>query len=151
MVRLLRRLFARSQSETPRRARPSKGQANKRRLGVRGERIAARLLRGRGLTGVGRNVLSGSGEIDLVAVQGDVVVFVEVKSRTFREGVERNGFENLARRKCAALRRACGAYLRRIGRPVGGYRLDVVTVEFVHCGWRWRPREVRWFPGALDL
>ncbi len=54
-------------------------------LGTRGERIAARLLRRRGYAIVARNYRCRAGEIDLVAVDGSVLVFVEVKMRAEAE------------------------------------------------------------------
>src|ERR1700722_10417417 len=52
-------------------------------LGRRGEDMAHRFLERAGLTIVARNfrMASGAGEIDLVARDGDQLVFVEVKSR----------------------------------------------------------------------
>ncbi|MBI4601734.1 MAG: YraN family protein, partial [Planctomycetes bacterium] len=48
-------------------------------LGRRGERAAARHLRRQGLRILARNVREGRGEIDLVALDGATLVFVEVK------------------------------------------------------------------------
>ncbi len=50
-------------------------------LGRRGERAAARYLKAAGLRVVESGVRSGLGEIDLIAVDDDTVVFVEVKTR----------------------------------------------------------------------
>jgi len=52
-----------------------------RSLGARGERYAARYLRRQGMKIVGRQVRMDEGELDLVAVEGRTVVFVEVKTR----------------------------------------------------------------------
>src|SRR5271168_5306249 len=54
-------------------------------LGDRGEREAARFLRRKGLRILTRGYRTNQGEVDLIARDGNVVVFVEVKSR--REGV----------------------------------------------------------------
>jgi putative endonuclease len=50
-------------------------------LGQRGERAAARYLRRRGMRILTRGFRTSRGEIDLIAREGDVLVFVEVKSR----------------------------------------------------------------------
>jgi len=50
------------------------------RLGREGEEQAARYFQGKGLAVVARNVRSKCGEIDLVVLDGDAVVFVEVKA-----------------------------------------------------------------------
>ncbi|MBF0370454.1 MAG: YraN family protein [Magnetococcales bacterium] len=51
-------------------------------IGSRGERLAARHLKGLGYRIIQANHRSQSGELDLVAVQGDVLVFCEVKTRS---------------------------------------------------------------------
>jgi len=51
-------------------------------LGIRGERTAARYLRRHDHRILVRNYRCPAGEIDLVCSQDDMVVFVEVKTRT---------------------------------------------------------------------
>ncbi|MFQ5691534.1 MAG: YraN family protein [Nitrospinota bacterium] len=51
-------------------------------LGKRGEEEAARYLQKRGYEIVERNVRTRLGEIDLIARDGEVLVFVEVKTRS---------------------------------------------------------------------
>jgi putative endonuclease len=51
------------------------------RLGAQGEAIAAAHLEAQGLHITDRNYRSRYGEIDLVAEEGDTLVFVEVKAR----------------------------------------------------------------------
>lgn len=53
----------------------------RRSFGREGESEAERFLRRRGYTILDRNVRSALGELDLVAQQADVLVFVEVKAR----------------------------------------------------------------------
>ena len=52
-------------------------------LGRRGEDFAHRYLRSAGMTVLARNYRPGGGEaeVDIIARDGDIVVFVEVKSR----------------------------------------------------------------------
>jgi putative endonuclease len=50
-------------------------------LGLRGERIAARYLTDRGLRLLDRNWRCREGELDIVAREGDAIVFCEVKTR----------------------------------------------------------------------
>jgi len=50
--------------------------------GPLGERLAAEFLRKRGFKILRRNCRSQLGEIDLIAREGDEVVFIEVKTRT---------------------------------------------------------------------
>lgn len=51
-------------------------------LGRRGEEIAARHLIAKGLTIIERNWRCARGEIDIIAREGDVLVFAEVKTRS---------------------------------------------------------------------
>ena len=50
--------------------------------GARGEDYACALLRGMGMAVLARNYRSPWGEIDIVALDGDNICFVEVKSRS---------------------------------------------------------------------
>lgn len=51
------------------------------RRGQAGEAAAAALLTGQGLAVVARNYATRGGEVDLICLDGDTVVFVEVKTR----------------------------------------------------------------------
>ena len=51
------------------------------RIGAEGEAFAERYLTGRGMRVLDRNWRCSSGEIDLVLLDGDVVVVCEVKTR----------------------------------------------------------------------
>ncbi len=50
-------------------------------VGARGEAIAEAYLRGKGFTILEKNYRGRTGEIDIVARDGDSIVFVEVKAR----------------------------------------------------------------------
>lgn len=50
--------------------------------GNAGENIAVNYLEERGMTIVARNVRLGDGELDIIAKDGDTLVFVEVKTRS---------------------------------------------------------------------
>ena len=54
---------------------------NKREIWVRGEVAARDYLRAKGYTILEENYAGRMGEIDLIAKEGDVIVFVEVKAR----------------------------------------------------------------------
>jgi putative endonuclease len=98
--------------------------------GRRGEDLAHRYLERRGFTVVARNYRppSGGGEIDLVAWQGDTLVFVEVKSR----GNDEYGApdRNVDQEKRAALLRAGRDYARRAGVPWERVRFDLLSILF---------------------
>lgn len=50
-------------------------------LGVKGEQLALKHLKSLNYKIIARNVMFKVGEIDLVALDGEVVVFIEVKAR----------------------------------------------------------------------
>jgi len=52
------------------------------RVGKWGEQVAREYLSSRGYEIIGQNVRTPYGEIDIIAKQGEVIVFVEVKTRT---------------------------------------------------------------------
>lgn len=61
--------------------RPSSARVAAEAAGRRGERIAAWWLRLKGWRILDRRVRTPAGEVDLVARRGDLIAFVEVKSR----------------------------------------------------------------------
>lgn len=89
------------------------------------EDVACRHLERLGYRCEARNVRLAGGEIDVVARDGNVLVFVEVKAR--REA-GRAG-ESVTADKRRRLGRAAAAWIARRGLPAGGCRFDVVTVE----------------------
>jgi putative endonuclease len=99
-----------------------------------GETIAAEYLRLVGYGIIERNLRIGRNEIDIVASDGDCLVFVEVKTR--RSSRFGGAAEAVGREKLLGMRRAAGKYLNRPDGP-GGFaesRLDVVTVEIDRAG-----------------
>jgi putative endonuclease len=98
----------------------------RRSLGAYGEQLAARYLVERGLTVVDRNWRCPHGEIDLVARDGDCLVFCEVKTRT----TERFGgpVEAVHRVKLARLRRLAAAWLQSHDVRGGRVRIDVIGI-----------------------
>ena len=97
-------------------------------LGRIGEDYAHRNLRGRGCTIVARNyrTRSGSGEIDLVAWDGETLAFVEVKTRSTAEfGAPESAVDEEKRTK---LRYAARDYARRANVDWGRTRFDIVSV-----------------------
>jgi putative endonuclease len=95
-------------------------------LGERGEEMAARFLRRQGFRIVARRNRARYGEIDLIAVEGRTVVFVEVKTRrSERMGSPAVAVDAVRRRR---MTRAAIAFLKGhelLGRPS---RFDVVEV-----------------------
>jgi len=97
------------------------------KLGSWGESIAAEYLVKRGYKIVDRNVRTSYGEIDLVARQEDVMVFVEVKTRSnMRFGFPENA---ITPRKREHLIEASQTYLQDCPKPIGDWRIDVIAIQ----------------------
>jgi putative endonuclease len=94
-------------------------------LGARGERLAEEHYRRQGCRCLAANWRYGRDELDLVFLEGEVLVFVEVKTRTAEIGGE--GYWAVNRRKKRALRRAAAGWMRQIGGKCHT-RFDVVEV-----------------------
>lgn len=95
-------------------------------LGAAGEKAAERFLRRQRYTIVERNYRTRLGEIDLIALDGPTVVFVEVKTRT--GSVHGSPFEAVDARKQRQMIRTAQGFLaakRLLDRPA---RFDVVGV-----------------------
>lgn len=116
-----------------------------RTLGQRGEALAARYLRRRGYTIVARGQRVRGGEIDLIAVDGRTLVFVEVKTRTSDHAGHPAEAVDAAKQR--RLTRLALAYLQRhelMGYPV---RFDVVAVTWPAVR---RTPKIEHFPGAFS-
>jgi len=114
---------------------------DRREHGRRAEREAERLLRRAGLVILARNWRAAGGEIDLAALEGETLVFVEVKSRAGSFPEDRPAVSAAQRRRTA---RATRAFRERFGVAHLPFRFDLVTMT----GNPDRPSEVRWRKGG---
>jgi putative endonuclease len=109
---------------------PNRELANEsQKLGELGERAAAGYLRKKRYKVVETNVTTSVGEIDLVAVDGRVVVFVEVKTRRSKKKGEPWEAVDLAKRK--KLLHLAEAYLKREDLNDQRARFDIVSVTWL--------------------
>ncbi|MEY2246592.1 YraN family protein [Streptomyces sp. BF23-18] len=97
-------------------------------LGAYGEELAARRLTGAGMTVLARNWRGGrTGEIDIVARDGDALVVCEVKTRG--AGSFQHPMEAVTPAKARRLRGLAERWLQEHGgAPPGGVRIDLVGV-----------------------
>lgn len=95
-------------------------------LGAQGEDLAVGHLAAGGMTILERNWRCRYGELDVIATDGDTVVFVEVKTRSGR------GYgtpaEAVTFAKQSRIRRLAGLWLREQPRGWTRVRFDVVSV-----------------------
>ncbi|WP_078631958.1 YraN family protein [Streptomyces resistomycificus] len=103
-------------------------------LGKYGEDLAARRLAAAGMTVVQRNWRCGrTGEIDIVARDGDVLVVCEVKTR--RAGPFQHPMAAITPTKADRLRGLAERWVQEHGgAPPGGVRIDLVGVVLPRRG-----------------
>ncbi len=94
--------------------------------GRRGERIACRHLFGLGFDILTRRFHGRRGEIDLIALDGEVLVFVEVKTRASREFGDPVAFVDWQKQQ--SLRQAADEFIARYDMGAYAYRFDIVAV-----------------------
>jgi len=112
--------------------------------GIPGEDLACRHLRGQGFQVLARNFRCRSGEIDVVARDGAVTVFVEVKHR--RGASHGEGHESVTSGKRRRLVRAARLYAAMRGLSESPLRFDVISIDEGPEGVR-----VRHDRGAFDV
>jgi len=95
--------------------------------GRAGEEAAARFLETKGYRIIARNVRFRTGEIDLIADENGVLVFVEVKTRSGSDFG--TAAEAVTGRKQQQLVRLASLFLAQSGSLARPCRFDVVAVE----------------------
>ncbi|MBE1487849.1 YraN family protein [Plantactinospora soyae] len=101
-------------------------------VGAYGERCAVRHLVGTGLRVVARNWRCAHGEIDIIAWDGDVLAFCEVKTR--RSGAFGTPADAVVGRKARRLRRLAAEWLAAGDVHAGEIRFDIVEVYPARAG-----------------
>ncbi|RLB11545.1 MAG: YraN family protein [Deltaproteobacteria bacterium] len=91
-----------------------------------GEEIACREIKRMGYRILERNYRSKLGEIDLIALDGDVLVFIEIKTRTSSLEYAK---EAIDRRKMKRLSMLALSYIKKKGYEHMRARFDVVAVS----------------------
>ncbi len=95
------------------------------RIGKWGEDTAAQYLAEQGYEIVTRNARTPYGEVDIVAKQGDVTVFIEVKTRTSNKmGLPE---ESITPRKREHMLAAADHYAAENG--IDHWQIDVIAIE----------------------
>lgn len=102
-------------------------------VGRRGEDKAFSFLRSIGYRILDRNYRNNRGralgELDIVAQDGDTLVFVEVKTRTMRAGAPTSlPEESITRTKLRRLEKIALAYLREKRMESSPYRFDAISI-----------------------
>jgi putative endonuclease len=100
-------------------------------LGQRGEDLAVDHLKRAGYRILDRNVRSRWGEIDVIARDGDCLVFVEVRTVRSAKMLPEESIGVRKQRRIAAL---ALRYLQTTGQPDCDWRADVVAIEIDEHG-----------------
>jgi putative endonuclease len=111
-------------------------------FGDRGERTAARFLRGRGLRVLLRGYRTSRGEIDLIAREGDILIFVEVKARRHGMPAEAVTLEKQRRITLAALH-----FQRKYNLLEQSSRFDIVAIVWPDDR---KPPQIEHIPNAFE-
>jgi putative endonuclease len=96
--------------------------------GERAEALAVRRLRAQGYELIQRNYRCKAGEIDIIARHGDLICFVEVRSR--RSAAFGHPLETIGRRKQTRVIRAAQHYLATHRCADAAVRFDVVAIVY---------------------
>ncbi len=111
-------------------------------LGVRGEAAAEKFLQRQGYKILARRLRIQLGELDLVAVEGHCIVFVEVKTRQEQGGTDHPA-DAVDAHKQRRITRAAVAFLKRRGLLEYPGRFDVVAVTWPAAGRRPRIEHIK--------
>ncbi|MFH1037378.1 MAG: YraN family protein [PVC group bacterium] len=115
-------------------------------LGRWGEDQAVRHLRGKRFQVLERNYTCPLGEIDIIARQGERLIFIEVKTK--RLGDPPAPRYSVNRRKQRQIVRTARFYLKQIGDSKVKCRFDVVEII---AGEGRRPERIVHLPGAFRV
>ncbi len=95
-------------------------------LGKQGEEIAVKFFKKKGYRIIERNYSTVFGEIDIIAKDRDVIVFIEVKTRADKSfGYP---FEAVHPRKRKKMKQVALCYMKRLKREVPA-RFDVLSID----------------------
>lgn len=101
---------------------------NNKKTGSYGEELACQHLKKLGYKILERNYRIRGGEVDIIAMDQDYLVFIEVKTRkSYEYGIPA---ESITPWKIKALLRTALFYIQKIKWGDKGYRLDLVSVDF---------------------
>jgi putative endonuclease len=95
-------------------------------LGKRGEDLAVALCKAKGFMVIEQNFRTPFGEIDIIAKDGNVFVFIEVKART--GDAYGAPFEAVTRGKRDRITKVAMSYMKRFRKEVPA-RFDVISIS----------------------
>ena len=121
----------------------------KKELGAKGEEVAVSYLKSKGYRIVERNYRIRFGEIDIIAEQGDDLVFIEVKTRSGT--LFGSPFESVTKQKQKQLSKVALEYISKQGFHDRPARFDVVGIELQKGSETFQDAAVELLQNAFDL
>jgi putative endonuclease len=118
--------------------------SSRQRIGFWGEELAAEKLRGEGFTILAQNVRTPYGELDLIARRDNLIVFVEVKTRTSKSFGQPE--DAVTWRKRDHILQSIDHYLQDHPELDCDWRVDVAAIQGRPGG---READIVWFENAL--
>ncbi|MEJ2696036.1 MAG: YraN family protein [Candidatus Sulfobium sp.] len=100
-------------------------------VGREGEEIALAFFRDRGYRILEKNYRTVFGEIDIIARDRDVLVFIEVKART--DDAFGSPFEAVHKKKREKIRKVALCFMKKLRKEVPA-RFDVLSIERSRTG-----------------
>ena len=116
-------------------------------LGTRGERFAAKYLGKQGFRIVARNRRHLKGEIDLIAMDSEFLVFVEVRTRTSQDFMTPEASIRAEKRR--TVRNTVRRLIRR--HKTAGLRPRIDVIAIIWPAGAKEPSEVRHHKGVIPL
>ena len=102
-------------------------------FGNDGEILARKFLASRGLEVLATNFHTREGEVDIVARDGELIIFVEVKAR--RSQKFGSAIESVDEKKLKKIAAAGETFLSENSLEQADWRVDVVTIEAGKLHW----------------
>jgi putative endonuclease len=109
------------------------GKLTRQQKGKIGEEEACRWLKEQDYCILQRNWRCRSGEVDIIAAREELLIFVEVRSRSSHSGFG-TPQESVDQRKMQQVRSTAAVYLQMTGEHTRQIRFDVIAVMMNHDG-----------------
>lgn len=104
----------------------------KHEIGILGERVAGDFLRNNGYEIVERNYRCPEGEVDIICRHEDMLVFVEVRTKT--SYIYGSAQESITRTKMERLRQVAEHYMQDNEQLPVNHRIDVIAIRLAPDG-----------------
>ena len=121
----------------------------KKELGAKGEELAVRCLKSRGYRIIEQNYRTRLGEIDIIAEQGEDLVFIEVKTRS--DILFGSALESVTPQKQKQLSKVALEYISKKDCHNRPARFDVVAIELQKGSKTFQDASIEVLQNAFDL